>query len=98
MRAKQRHQQVLIGVYLYTFENSVLEIKILVSNIKSTILKKQKNIGKAERTEKPSKSRIFLLKAEEVAALDYIVKLILSKIFSSIFIFLLKYEFFFFDK
>ena len=52
IRAKQRHQQVLIGVYLYTFENSLLDIKILVSNIKSTILKKQKNIGKAERTEK----------------------------------------------
>jgi len=51
----------LIGVYLYTFENSLLDIKILVSNIKSTILKKQKNIGKAERTEKKQKN---LQKAE----------------------------------
>jgi hypothetical protein len=51
----------LIGIYLYTFENGPLDIIILVKNIKSTILKKQKEIGKAERTEKPSKSGIFLL-------------------------------------
>jgi hypothetical protein len=56
----------LIRIYLYTFENGLSDIKILVENIKSTILKKQKKIGKAEKT---SKSRIFLLKSEEVAAL-----------------------------
>jgi hypothetical protein len=42
-------------------------------NIKDKIPKKQKNMKKAERTEKKteklSESRIFLLKAEEVAGL-----------------------------
>ena len=61
MRAEQRHQQVLIRIYLYTFENGLSDIKILVENIKSTILKKQKKIGKAERTEKKQKN---LQKAE----------------------------------
>ena len=61
MRAEQRHQQVLIRIYLYTFENGLSDIKILVENIKSTILKKQKKIGKAERTEKKQKK---LQKAE----------------------------------
>ena len=42
----------MIEIYLYTFENGPLDIKILVANIKSTILKKQKKVGKAERTEK----------------------------------------------
>ena len=43
------------------FENGLSDIKILVENIKSTILKKQKKIGKAERTEKKQKK---LQKAE----------------------------------
>jgi hypothetical protein len=45
----------LIGIYLYTFENGPLDIKILVANIKSTILKKQEKIGKPERAEKKQK-------------------------------------------
>jgi hypothetical protein len=39
----------LIGIHLYTFENGPLDIKILVANIKSTILKKQKGQKKSRR-------------------------------------------------
>ncbi len=62
-----------------------LRWKILVKNINDEIsLKKQKQIEKAETTEKnrktfkkqnfSAKSRIFLLKAEEVATLPMTVK------------------------
>jgi len=60
IRAEQRHQQGLIRIYLHTFENGFSDIKTLIENINSIILKK------AERTEK---SRIFLLKADKMAGL-----------------------------
>jgi hypothetical protein len=55
-----RSKQVLIRIYLYIFKNTLSNIKIFDKNIKNKILKK---------AEKTSKSRIFLLKAEEVAGL-----------------------------
>ena len=61
IRVEQRCQRVLIRLYLYTFENDLSDIKILVEDIKSTLLKKQKKIGKTERTEKKQKN---LQKAE----------------------------------
>ena len=45
-QSKKRHPQVVIGMYLCTVENGLLDIKILVANIESTILEKQKNLQK----------------------------------------------------
>jgi hypothetical protein len=43
-----RSKQLLIRIYLYIFKNTFSNGKILDKNIKNAILKKQKNLQKAE--------------------------------------------------
>jgi hypothetical protein len=42
VRGEERHQQVLIRIYFYTFENGLSDIKMLIENINGTILTNQK--------------------------------------------------------
>jgi hypothetical protein len=86
-----RSKQVLIRIYLYIFKNNLSNIKIFDKNIKNKILKKaeknEKNRKDRKKAEKTSKSRIFLLKAEEVAGLGVLHVKITERLLNHRFLF-----------